>query len=87
MSRKKRAVTLPKEADGWEYEGGLLFRNFESEPCAKILGFDMDSTLIKTKSGKTFAVSKDDWVLLYDNIPEKIQQYHSDGFRIVIFTN
>ena len=34
--------------------------------------FDLDYTLIKTKSGKKFPVSKTDWELLFDNIPNKI---------------
>lgn len=36
--------------------------------------FDLDHTLIKTKSGKKFPISKNDWELLYPNIPEKINK-------------
>ena len=31
----------------------------------KIAGFDMDYTIIKTKSGKKFPQNKDDWELLF----------------------
>lgn len=50
-------------------------------------GFDMDWTIIKTKSGKTFAVDSDDWDFLFPEVKPKLQQLHKDGFRIVIFTN
>lgn len=72
---------------GWSEEGGLIYCDFGSAPAAKILGFDMDSTLIKTRSGKTFATDEHDWELLYDVIPQVIQKYVSDGYRVVIFTN
>jgi bifunctional polynucleotide phosphatase/kinase len=64
-----------------------LYCDFGSSPSSKILGFDVDSTLITTKSGKTFAVNEDDWRLLYDNIPAKVQAKAAEGFRVVIFTN
>jgi len=31
----------------------------------RIAGFDMDWTLIKTKTGATFPKNKEDWVFLY----------------------
>lgn len=39
-----------------------------------ILSFDLDNTLITTKSGKTFAVDKDDWKWKYVNIFERINK-------------
>ena len=65
----------------------MMYCDFSSHPSSKILGFDMDSTLIITKSGKTFPVNDDDWKILYPNIPEVLQKFQSDGYRIVIFTN
>lgn len=46
-----------------------------------------DGTLIKTKSGKVFPTNCQDWQLLYDSIPSDFKKLHSDGFKIVIFTN
>lgn len=71
----------------WKDLGSAMFCNFSSSPSDKVLGFDMDTTLITTKSGKTFPVNSDDWRILYPKIPEIVQKYANDGFRIVIFTN
>jgi hypothetical protein len=38
----------------------------------KIIGFDLDSTLIKTKSGAKFPKSFDDWIYQYDNINSEL---------------
>jgi bifunctional polynucleotide phosphatase/kinase len=51
----------------------------------KILGFDMDGTLIETKSGKSFPQDKDDWVLKYPSIPQKLKEY--EDHQLIIFTN
>lgn len=47
----------------------------------------MDWTLIKTKSGGTFAKSAKDWEFLYPEVPKKLKQLHVEGFVIVVFTN
>jgi len=55
----------------------MLHCNFGGTPSSKVIGFDMDSTLITTKSGKTFAVNADDWKLLYSQIPSVLQKYEA----------
>jgi bifunctional polynucleotide phosphatase/kinase len=47
----------------------------------------MDSTLIETKSGATFAKNKDDWKLWNECVPDKLKEYIKKGYRVVIFTN
>ena len=67
--------------------GGLKITNYGNMLCAsipyegkltnpfssgsKIAGFDMDWTLIKTKSGATWPKSKDDFQFLYKDIVVK----------------
>jgi bifunctional polynucleotide phosphatase/kinase len=51
-----------------------------------IAGFDMDGTIIKTKSGKVFPIDKNDWIFLFDDIPEKIASI-SKTKTIIIFSN
>lgn len=60
-----------------------------SSPTAsrKMAGFDMDSTLIETRSGRTFASSATDWDWLFPCIPAHLKKLSEDGFQIVIFSN
>lgn len=53
----------------------------------KIAGFDIDGTIIKTKSGRRFPTDKDDWVLLYDNCNKVLKELSADGYKIVFITN
>jgi bifunctional polynucleotide phosphatase/kinase len=51
----------------------------------KIAGFDLDGTLIKTKSGKIFATSKNDWQFLFDNVKDKLKEL--SDYTLVVFSN
>jgi bifunctional polynucleotide phosphatase/kinase len=64
-----------------------LFGDFGAKGSEMIAGFDMDSTLINTKSGKTFAQNADDWVWWNDSVPTKLKKAYEDGYKIVIFSN
>lgn len=55
--------------------------------CSKIAGFDIDMTIIKTMSGKTFATNSDDWTWFDKCVPVKLKELHNDGYRVVFFTN
>jgi bifunctional polynucleotide phosphatase/kinase len=48
--------------------------------------FDLDYTIIKTKSGKVFPRDKDDWLYLYDNTVSFLRDL-SNTHNIIIFTN
>jgi bifunctional polynucleotide phosphatase/kinase len=53
----------------------------------KIAAFDLDYTLIKTKSGKKFPKNKNDWILWNNRVLEKLKELVSNGFQIIVFTN
>eukprot|EP01065_Artemidia_motanka_P053536 TRINITY_DN9959_c0_g1_i1.p1 TRINITY_DN9959_c0_g1~~TRINITY_DN9959_c0_g1_i1.p1 ORF type:complete len:575 (+),score=184.58 TRINITY_DN9959_c0_g1_i1:66-1727(+) len=55
--------------------------------ASKIAGFDMDWTLIRTKSGATFPKNAHDWMLWHDKVPSKLKALQEDGYKICIFTN
>lgn len=70
-------------------ENGLFYKNclVESKENVKIASFDLDNTLIKTKSGNVFPISYNDWLPLYNNIELILNQYINNKYIIVIFTN
>uniref|UniRef100_A0A182T3N0 PNK FHA domain-containing protein n=1 Tax=Anopheles maculatus TaxID=74869 RepID=A0A182T3N0_9DIPT len=53
----------------------------------KVAAYDMDGTLIKTKSGNVFPKSIDDWQIAFPEVPGKLKSLHRNGFKLVIFTN
>ena len=59
-----------------------------SSSSSKIASFDMDGTIITTKSGKLpFRTPPDDWKFLFKCVPEKLKSLHHEGYQIVLFTN
>ncbi|CAK5117890.1 unnamed protein product [Meloidogyne enterolobii] len=59
---------------------GILHRS-------KIAGFDMDGTLIKTKSGRVFPLNNDDWQFWSRGTIGRLRRCHEEGFKLCIFTN
>ena len=52
----------------------------------KALFLDLDGTVIVTKSGRTFAKDKDDW-MFNQNILAKIEEYVDKGYYLMIVSN
>ncbi|CAK93378.1 unnamed protein product (macronuclear) [Paramecium tetraurelia] len=78
-----------KKASDWDWnkKGTLIYGTIEFKPQPLVLGFDMDETLIKTKSGKKFAKDANDWQWWNPKVIPTIQDYFKQGYSIVIFTN
>ncbi|AYV84847.1 MAG: polynucleotide phosphatase/kinase [Hyperionvirus sp.] len=49
--------------------------------------FDLDSTLIKTKSGKKFPKDENDWIFFSPNVLPKLKELHKADYCIIIITN
>lgn len=64
----------------------LIRIDYGTSVGTKIAAFDLDGTLIKTKSGKEFPLNKDDWVWKYPNVPDKLRNLSKDH-RLYIITN
>lgn len=65
----------------------LIPDNILDQNKVKVASFDLDDTLINTKSGKKFAKDSNDWKWLYDNVKDTLQSYIDKGFQIIIVTN
>ena len=71
----------------WQMIDSVLCRDFGTSASKKIMALDLDGTLIITKSGNTFPKNENDWMLLNKNIPEILQKYLKNGYKIIIFSN
>ncbi|XP_046824557.1 uncharacterized protein F21D5.5 isoform X2 [Vespa crabro] len=77
-----------KGTELWENNKELLiYTSSNIQNRTKIAAYDMDGTLIKTKSGLIFPKDCNDWQLLFPEVPKKLKQLYEDGYKIVIFTN
>ncbi|KAI2293554.1 DNA kinase/phosphatase Pnk1, partial [Ophidiomyces ophidiicola] len=79
-------------------DNSCLVGKYASEPNANteeivtpkkkpVAVFDLDHTLIKTKSGNTFPRDANDWVWWDAQVPRKLKELHSDGYQVVILSN
>lgn len=68
-------------------KNSVIYSLTKTDTFNKIAAFDLDGTLIKTKSGRVFPKDKDDWVLWNDNVKNTLYNYYNDCYKIVIFTN
>ena len=71
----------------WSVDGSIVVY---TSPLVygKIAGFDMDGTLIATKSGKVFPKDTSDWRPLHPVVKAKLQDLHyKDGYDVLILSN
>lgn len=84
---EKSAKRAKTENSAWTSFESLLVCDYDFEPSEKLICFDLDGTLIDTKSGSTFAKNKDDWRLWNGKVPSVLKDYCDKGYSMVIFTN
>ena len=73
----------------WEdsLENYLYGYNKKPLNSINIASFDLDNTIIKTKSEKTFAINENDWMFQYENVTNILQKYYNKNYKIIIITN
>ncbi|KAI4456547.1 bifunctional polynucleotide phosphatase/kinase [Holotrichia oblita] len=89
-SSVEESTVIPNHFNGsWQFiDNSLLIYTPDVDVKGnKIASFDLDGTLIKTKSGKRFPVDKNDWVFTFPNVQDKLKELYLDGYKIVIFSN
>lgn len=87
---KLNSENMTDQEGTWESinSGALLIYTAHGvEGRSKIAAYDMDGTLITTRSGLVFPKDYDDWQLLYADVPNKLKELHKSSYKIVIFTN
>lgn len=52
-----------------------------------IVFYDLDGTLIKTRSGAKFPTGRDDWVWWHPSVPRRLAAEHEAGKHIVVISN
>lgn len=72
-----------------ENNKGLVYTSKGVRSSVRIAGYDIDGTIIKTKSGNVFPKTTDDWQLNFagDKIKQKLKRLHESGYKICFFTN
>ncbi|EFC41382.1 predicted protein [Naegleria gruberi] len=61
---------------------------FDNAQLLGVAGYDFDSTLVVTKSGKAFATGPSDWKLFHKSVSTKLKEEHEKNKKLlVIFTN
>ncbi|KAG8288676.1 hypothetical protein J6590_013964 [Homalodisca vitripennis] len=83
-------LTAPCSKSTWEkIEDGKLyvFTSVGVTSSTKIAAYDLDGTLILTKSGRVFPKDNDDWKLAFGSVKSKLSKFASEGYKIVILTN
>ncbi|KAK8773485.1 polynucleotide kinase 3'-phosphatase [Amblyomma americanum] len=65
----------------------LMYNSDGLEQKSKIAAFDLDGTLITTKSGKVFPVNSRDWRILLPQCEARLRSLIEEGYKLVIITN
>ena len=73
----------------WKQAGSILIGSTSGQVKGsnKVAGFDIDGTIITTKSGRKFPVDTNDWKVQFSVIPGRLQKLVREDYKIVFFTN
>lgn len=88
--QKRESVQSSTLTGNWETIDDTELLVYTPESCiakSKIASFDMDGTVIKTKSGARFPKDKDDWEMNLPVVPKILKELHEKEYKIVFFTN
>ncbi|CAG9561967.1 unnamed protein product [Danaus chrysippus] len=84
VGMKEAARDMWEEIDKGEV---YMFTAKGVKSSSRIAAFDMDGTLIKTKSGKVHPVDVNDWQIAMPQVPQKLSDKLGEGYKIVILSN
>lgn len=96
LKRRKSKIDLtPDKApfagnDAWQTYNKKQLIVYTSDGCKasnKIAAYDMDGTLITTKSGRVFPTSANDWKIAFGSVKSTLRTKIAENYKLVIFTN
>ncbi|XP_065082814.1 uncharacterized protein F21D5.5 [Ochlerotatus camptorhynchus] len=90
LEGSRKGMPVPATESKWEDLDSkqiYVFTGKDVVASEKIAAYDLDGTLIKTKSGNVFPKTIDDWQIAFPEVPGKLKSLHKNGFKIVLFTN
>jgi bifunctional polynucleotide phosphatase/kinase len=80
--------SIPAPTSNWIQKDTLLvFTRKGVQATSKIAGFDLDGTIIGTQSGKVFPTHTGDWKILLPEVPGRLRELLTDGYKIVFISN
>ncbi|KAJ1735961.1 hypothetical protein LPJ61_000267 [Coemansia biformis] len=78
----------PGNAVHWRSVGATWVGTWGApEPAARLAAFDLDGTLICTKSKGRFPKGADDWRFFHPDVPLVLRRMCQQGYRIVVISN
>ncbi|VVC89329.1 unnamed protein product, partial [Leptidea sinapis] len=80
-------VSMEDKWEDFENREVYVFTSKGVKSSSKIAAFDMDGTLIKTKSGKVHPVDTKDWQIIFPSVPSKLAEKFEDGYKVIILSN
>ena len=68
-------------------EHEFVYTESKNNDKNKVAFFDLDYTLIKPKSGRKFPKDKDDYIFMFENVIEVLNNYINNDYHIFIISN
>eukprot|EP00775_Hariotina_reticulata_P003469 gene3469-3741_t len=82
-SKKEKFKEPFKDEQGWHTEPpSLIWKDFGAKASAKIAAFDLDGTIVHTKSGGDFARDAADWRWWNKDTAAKVAEFADDGYKV-----
>lgn len=69
-------------SSSWVQVDSVHVRNYSSPASARVACFDLDSALIKTKSGKPVPLASNDWTVWADEVLTKLKELSESGHKL-----
>ena len=90
-STKKIIFDSTQFQSGWNEPGNEIIyyrpRDVSLFGSNKAVLFDVDGTIIRTKSGNKFPIDQNDWQLWHSSVRKKLNELISNNVRVIFVTN